>query len=415
MNSPVIDDTDSSHNAVPVQLAASFIEFAKKTEFRFKAKHNADVTIEMCEHVLGHAAHEIRQLKFELAEATKPHCSETELETKYRNLVTEFRLSLSSAEDIRILKAKLLEIVTRSRQTREACLIAQDEARKCKKMTDMVVCHLEKLVNHIKREAQVKAKQDDQFRTTTDTLRQLKQNYTFLLSKLASKNKYINELQNGSRLLEDQLKLMDEKYLQLRFKLDYAREHGIRSQRKADAKLATVMEKFTEVAAKNGININTIDFSGCSTVGGSLLDGDNSSIVSGLTKITAAGGLPATPIKRSQTAPGGRRPTDQTLGKTDKTVFEELRGRQKELKAKGIARRALSSLFPEDSVKPEPTPYQLQMQALSPLLKAPSVEEKRADAETAAVLNKIRKRQAAIQINKREWTSGDLRDLADGK
>ena len=284
---------ESSSNEVPEKLANSFLEFSKKTGSDIKAELVEDVTVEMCESALR---------------SSKPHCSEYELETKYRNLVSEFRMSIShDGEDIRILKAKLLEIVTRSRQTREACLVAQDEASKCKKMTDMVVCHLEKLVNHIKRESQLKAKHDEEFKNTTEMLRKLKQNYTILLSQNASKNKYISALQKGNGLLQDQLKLMDEKYLQLRFKLDHAREHGVRAQRKADAKLGKAMEKFAEVAAQNGINMHTIDFSSGSTVGASHMgpsDGfESGSVVSGLTRATVGSGLPATPIKRAQTAP----------------------------------------------------------------------------------------------------------------
>ena len=35
----------------------------------------------------------------------------------------------------------------------------------------------------------------------------------------------------GSKILEDQLRLMDEKYLELRTKLDYARESGMKKVR----------------------------------------------------------------------------------------------------------------------------------------------------------------------------------------
>jgi hypothetical protein len=410
------NSVESACHIVPSKIASSFIEFSKKTGTHFKAKSPEEVTVAMCEHALGHAAHEISQLKYELKEANKPHCSESELETKYRNLVTEFRLSLNSSEDIRILKAKLLEIVTRSRQTREQCLEAQEEARKCKKMTDMVVCHLEKLVNHIKRESQLKAKQDENFRSTTVMLRQLKENYALLLRQLKSKNRYIAELQNGSGLLEDQLKLMDEKYLSLRCKLDHAREHGLRAQRKADAKLGTVMEKFAVVATEHGINMNAIDFTTASTVGGSRgyssegLEGG--SVVSGLTRATSVSVLPATPIKRAQTAPGGGRGTNQNLSQTDKEVFDKLQVRKKEIRGK--SRRALSGIFPADSFKAEPSPYKVQAQSFTPLLKAPSVEEKKADQDTAAVLGKIRKRQQK-QEGRREWTSEDLHDLARGK
>ena len=46
--------------------------------------------------------------------------------------------------------------------------------------------------------------------------------------------KYINELNSSTSLLSDQLKLMDEKYLVLRGKLDYAREYGTKRVRESE-------------------------------------------------------------------------------------------------------------------------------------------------------------------------------------
>ena len=56
--------------------------------------------------------------------------------------------------------------------------------------------------------------------------------------------RYIAEICEGSKLLEDQLRLMDEKYLDMRKKLDYAREQNRVDVGRAEKQASSLRRKF---------------------------------------------------------------------------------------------------------------------------------------------------------------------------
>mgnify|MGYP000477347354 CR=1 FL=1 len=53
-----------------------------------------------------------------------------------------------------------------------------------------------------------------------------------LAKKNSSRDRLINELKEGAKILEDQLRLMDEKYIELRNKLDWTRQHSQKEVRR---------------------------------------------------------------------------------------------------------------------------------------------------------------------------------------
>lgn len=59
-----------------------------------------------------------------------------------------------------------------------------------------------------------------------------------------AKERLITELRESSKILEDQLRLMDEKYLELRIKLDWTREHGMKKLKRAEQMASQLRMKY---------------------------------------------------------------------------------------------------------------------------------------------------------------------------
>lgn len=153
-------------------------------------------------------------------------------------------MALNAAEDIRALKAKLLQTVERTRIEKENRIKAEQESKSAFKKIDMLSDHVEKLMIHLKHEAAAKIRVQEQLRNSEREFAKLKEKYDLLMRKNAAKDRLILELREGSKILEDQLRLMDEKYLELRTKLEYAREQGAKKIKKAETTAKTLRMKF---------------------------------------------------------------------------------------------------------------------------------------------------------------------------
>jgi hypothetical protein len=71
--------------------------------------------------------------------------------------------------------------------------------------------HIEKLMTHLKHEAAAKAKALDGQRRATEELQMQKNRNVVLTKKTRARDKVIRELREGCKILEDQLRLMDQK------------------------------------------------------------------------------------------------------------------------------------------------------------------------------------------------------------
>lgn len=160
--------------------------------------------------------------------------SEVALMERIKGLEGELRLALGAAEDIRALKAKLIQMVERNRLEKEHCIKAEDDLKGSKKKVEMLSDHLEKLMIHLKHEAAAKTRVVENLRVSEKELIRVKEKCDLIARKSAAKDRLILELREGSKVLEDQLRLMDEKFLELRTKLDWAREQGHKKIKKAE-------------------------------------------------------------------------------------------------------------------------------------------------------------------------------------
>jgi hypothetical protein len=108
----------------------------------------------------------------------------------------------------------------------------------------MLSDHVEKLMIHLKHEAAAKIKTMDQLRASEKRNETAQLKLGIVSRKAAAKDRLIAELREGSKILEDQLRLMDEKYLELRTKLDYAREVAAKKVKIAQKTASDLRVKF---------------------------------------------------------------------------------------------------------------------------------------------------------------------------
>jgi len=170
--------------------------------------------------------------------------SDSELRQQIHSLQQELRLALGAAEDIRLLKSKLLSSVDRNRIDKEKTLKSTEDMQFMKKKMDMLTDHLEKLMTHLKHEAASKVRAQEALRVQERELVKGRHEALIIRQKSAAKDRLVLELREGSKILEDQLRLMDEKYLELRVKLDWARENGEKKVRQAQAAAKDLRIKF---------------------------------------------------------------------------------------------------------------------------------------------------------------------------
>jgi hypothetical protein len=163
---------------------------------------------------------------------------------RMKDLEVELKLALGAAEDIRALKAKLMQLVERCRVEKEAKIKADADLALTTKKMNMLADHLEKLMVHLKHEAAAKIRAMEQLRVADKDYAKLKEKSELISRKSSAKDRLVLELREGCKILEDQLRLMDEKYLELRTKLDWARENSEKKVRTAVAKAKELRVKF---------------------------------------------------------------------------------------------------------------------------------------------------------------------------
>ncbi|RHY74779.1 hypothetical protein DYB34_001367 [Aphanomyces astaci] len=139
------------------------------------------------------------------------------------DLESELSTAVTAMDDVKALKEKTAELAGRQRTEKE--LRARTDAALVEANEKIVALseHIEKLMVHLKHEAAAKAKALEALKAVEADRRDLADASATLTKKTNAKDRVISELQQGSKILEDQLRLMDEKYIELRNKLDWTR------------------------------------------------------------------------------------------------------------------------------------------------------------------------------------------------
>lgn len=168
----------------------------------------------------------------------------THSQADFDNMKDELQVSLLAAEDIKALRAKVCTLVIRLREEKEEKLRISSKHDMVSRKMEMLANHMEKLMNHLRIESKQKCRIIESrraLRKELDTMRDIAARQQKIIE---SKNRYIAEISEGSKLLEDQLRLMDDKYLEMRKKLDFAREQNKLEVGRAEKSASSLRRKF---------------------------------------------------------------------------------------------------------------------------------------------------------------------------
>ena len=171
---------------------------------------------------------------------------------KIKLLEQELRVAHSSGDEIKSLRERVTRMNERIQIEKEYKLKAEQELLTSQKKIEMLGSHMDKLILHMKHEGAHKLRIAEQLRVAQKQHTELQDKYSMIVSKSSAKDRLVLELREGSKILEDQLRLMDEKYLELRTKLDYAREVGSKKIKRAEQVAKELRIKF---AFANGSTI----------------------------------------------------------------------------------------------------------------------------------------------------------------
>jgi len=145
-------------------------------------------------------------------------------ESRCAHLEGELSAALGNADDVHVLKSKAMQLLERQKGEKESRLRAEAATKLANKKILALSQHIEKLMLHLKHEAASKAKAHEAAGRATQEVSLLRQRNAVLSKRAVARDQVIVELREGAKILEDQLRLMDEKYMELRTKLDYTRQ-----------------------------------------------------------------------------------------------------------------------------------------------------------------------------------------------
>jgi len=158
-----------------------------------------------------------------------------------------------TADDMKALRMRATHLASRHRQEKEAKYRAEDALRSSNKKVAALSDHIEKLMLHLKHEAASKAKAFELQRRAQRETTLLRKRNQALVKRNTARERVILEMQEGSKILEDQLRLMDEKYLELRVKLDWTRNKATQEVKKFKAEASNLRARFALLHPGEGL------------------------------------------------------------------------------------------------------------------------------------------------------------------
>lgn len=167
-------------------------------------------------------------------------------------LERELQTAMNGLGEFQALKEKAVEMVSRERVEKE---LRQKSEANYKEASEKIVAlseHIEKLMVHLKHEAAAKTKATDAQRRTEKEFAECRDRSAVLQKKSANKDQQIQELEQGAKILEDQLRLMDEKFIEVRNKLDWTRATSQKEVKKLNSELKSLRMKW-QMASDAGI------------------------------------------------------------------------------------------------------------------------------------------------------------------
>ncbi|GBG32633.1 Hypothetical Protein FCC1311_088582 [Hondaea fermentalgiana] len=183
------------------------------------------------------------------------------------------RTGQAAIESMDTLKRRTDDLVRRLRLEKDLRGKTNGELDKANERIQALSKHIEKVMIHLKHEAAAKNIALTEVKNYKKEATVLRQRNASLQRKAKSRDRVTQELKEGTRILEDQLRLMDEKYVQLRTKLDWTRATSNREtkriQQEANKLRASFALAFSQVGSLDGSSLNL------SMLGGTKMSGGN--------------------------------------------------------------------------------------------------------------------------------------------
>ncbi|KAF1314414.1 Sulfhydryl oxidase 2, partial [Globisporangium splendens] len=174
------------------------------------------------------------------------------LQDQCEYLERELQTAMNGRNEFEGLKVKMVDVVSRERVEKE---LRQKCEANYKESSEKIVAlseHIEKLMVHLKHEAAAKTKAMDAQRRLEKELTECKEKSVMLQKKNTVKDQQIQELEQGAKILEDQLRLMDEKFIDVRNKLDWTRATSQKEVKKLNSELSALRMKW-QLASDAGV------------------------------------------------------------------------------------------------------------------------------------------------------------------
>ena len=151
--------------------------------------------------------------------------------------------NVSKKDELERLKVKVAKMMDTTRRERELKSKLERDISLANQRIEALSDHIEKLMIHLKHEAISKAKTLNDCTRCRKEIELLKKRNETMEKRNNRKNRAINELKDGAKILEDQLTLMDEKFMDLRMKLDWTRTQTERVINKKEEEIKDLRAK----------------------------------------------------------------------------------------------------------------------------------------------------------------------------
>ncbi|RLN89007.1 hypothetical protein BBJ28_00004125 [Nothophytophthora sp. Chile5] len=180
-------------------------------------------------------------------------------------LERELDTAQAGLRDLQSMREKVVEMAGRERVEKE--LRTKSELTN-KELGDKVAAlseHVEKLMVHLKHEAAAKTRAVETQRRLDKDLTDAKDRLAAATRKHVAQDAQVAELEQGARILEDQLRLMDEKFIDVRNKLDWTRAAARKESKQLSGELRSLRMKW-QLASDAGAVAGLPDWTPLSSV-----------------------------------------------------------------------------------------------------------------------------------------------------
>jgi len=173
-----------------------------------------------------------------------------ELHAKYLSVKSELEARANEADDVENLRQKVSQMGMRLHAERQVKIKAQTDLADEQSTVKTLSNQIEKLMVHLKHVATDKTRSLAELSRLKTEIDSLTRSNAALTKKNERKDQAIAELIESTKPIEGQMRIMEEKYIELRSKLEWTRSQMDRALRKKDKELKEKDEELAGLRAE---------------------------------------------------------------------------------------------------------------------------------------------------------------------